>query len=133
LHLEGLPLFSRGLVSIPDHPQLLRELRLLERRTARSGKDSFDHDVGGSDDFANSLFGALQLAARVATVTMAFCVPFVTSKNGVLSSPDQQGTVNGIPKHYLKGPPEPWKARCEGSADWAIRARGTRADRAEGA
>ena len=64
LYLEGLPLFSRGLVSIPDNATLLRELRLLERRTARSGKDSVDHGVGGSDDFANSLFGALHLMAK---------------------------------------------------------------------
>jgi hypothetical protein len=62
LYLEGLPLFTRGLVSIPDQPLLLRELRLLERRTARSGKDTVDHGVGGSDDFANALFGAMNLA-----------------------------------------------------------------------
>jgi hypothetical protein len=62
LYLEGLPLWARGLVSIPDHYQLLRELRLLERRTARSGRDSVDHGVGGTDDYANALFGALVLA-----------------------------------------------------------------------
>ena len=62
LYLEGLPLFTRGLVRIPDDPLLLRELRLLERRTARSGRDSVDHGVGGSDDFANALFGAMNLA-----------------------------------------------------------------------
>ena len=39
LYLEGLPNFSRGTISIPDHPLLIRELRLLERRTARSGKN----------------------------------------------------------------------------------------------
>ena len=48
LYLEGLPLFTRGLVSIPNNTTLLRELRLLERRTARSGKDSVDHGVGGA-------------------------------------------------------------------------------------
>ena len=62
LYLEGSPLFARGLVSIPDNPILLRELRLLERRVARSGKDSVDHGVGGSDDYANSLFGAVWCA-----------------------------------------------------------------------
>jgi hypothetical protein len=62
LYLEGLPLFTRGLVSIPDHPLLLRELRLLERRATRSGRDTVDHGVGGSDDFANALFGAMNLA-----------------------------------------------------------------------
>jgi hypothetical protein len=64
LYLEGLPLFARGLVSIPANTTLLRELRLLERRTARSGRDFVDHGVGGSDDYANSLFGALHLAAK---------------------------------------------------------------------
>ena len=37
LYLEGLPHFMRGLVSIPDQPQLIRELRLLERGTERQG------------------------------------------------------------------------------------------------
>jgi hypothetical protein len=64
LYLEGLPLFTRGLVSMPDHAQLVRELRLLERRTARSGKDSVDHGVGGSDDHSNVLFGAMHLAVK---------------------------------------------------------------------
>lgn len=61
LYLEGLPVFTQGAVSIPDQPQLVRELRLLERRTARSGKDSVDHGISGSDDFANVLFGAMWL------------------------------------------------------------------------
>jgi hypothetical protein len=38
---------------------LLRELRLLERRTHRSGKDSVDHGRTGHDDFANAVCGAL--------------------------------------------------------------------------
>lgn len=50
LYLEALPTFNRGAVSIPDMPVLLRELRLLERRKHRSGKDSVDPGTGGSDD-----------------------------------------------------------------------------------
>lgn len=61
LYLEGLPIFTRGLIELPDHPRLLRELRLLERRTHRSGRDTVDHGAGGSDDFANALFGAIHL------------------------------------------------------------------------
>jgi hypothetical protein len=38
LYLEALPLFTRGLVELPDHPALLRELRLLERIPGRVGK-----------------------------------------------------------------------------------------------
>jgi hypothetical protein len=59
LYLEGVPHFTAGRVKIPDIPILVRELRLLERRTARSGKDAVDHPRGGSDDHANVLFGAL--------------------------------------------------------------------------
>jgi hypothetical protein len=52
LYLEALPLFTQGLVSLPDHPRLIRELRLLERRTSRIGRDVVDHGRSGSDDFA---------------------------------------------------------------------------------
>ena len=37
LYLEGLPFFSRGLVSLPEHWRLGRELRLLERHVSRAG------------------------------------------------------------------------------------------------
>jgi hypothetical protein len=62
LFLEGLPLFARGMASIPPHPALLRELRLLERRVSRSGKDSVGSPANATDDHANALFGALVLA-----------------------------------------------------------------------
>ena len=38
LFLEALPLFARQLVNLPDHPKLVRELRLLERSTTRAGR-----------------------------------------------------------------------------------------------
>jgi hypothetical protein len=57
LYLEALPLFTRGLIAIPDLPPLLKELRLLERQTHRSGKDTVDHGKRGSDDHSNSLCG----------------------------------------------------------------------------
>jgi hypothetical protein len=78
LYLAGLPLFTRGIVSIADQAPLIRELRLLERRTARSGRDSVDHGKGGSDDFANALFGALHLAASAPVyVEPPVVLPFV--------------------------------------------------------
>lgn len=64
LYLEALPLFARGMIQLPNHPQLVRELRLLERRTTRSGKDSVDHGQGGSDDYANSVAGAAYLCVQ---------------------------------------------------------------------
>jgi terminase large subunit-like protein len=60
IYLECLPLFTRGLVGLPDHPKLIRELRLLERVTHRGGKDSVDHPRGQHDDFANSVCGVLR-------------------------------------------------------------------------
>jgi hypothetical protein len=61
IYLETLPLFSRGLVRLPDHPKLLRELRLLERHTHRSGKDTVDHPRnGGRDDHSNAVCGVLR-------------------------------------------------------------------------
>jgi hypothetical protein len=57
LYLEALPLFMRGAVSIPDFQPMLRELRLLERSTHRSGRDTVDHGRNGSDDYANALCG----------------------------------------------------------------------------
>ena len=64
LYLEALPAFNRGAVAIPNHDRLLRELRSLERRVHRSGKDTVDHPAHGSDDFANALCGALYIAVH---------------------------------------------------------------------
>jgi hypothetical protein len=57
LYLEAQTLFARGGISLPDHALLLRELRLLERRTHRSGKDTVDHGFHGHDDHANAVLG----------------------------------------------------------------------------
>jgi hypothetical protein len=72
LYLEGLPLFTRGQVSIPDHPALIRELRLLERRVSRVGRDTVDHPSAGSDDHANVLIGALSVLADRGAIDMEF-------------------------------------------------------------
>jgi hypothetical protein len=62
LYLESLPLFTRGVISIPDFAPLVRELRLLERATHRGGKDTIDHPKRGSDDFANAVCGCAAMA-----------------------------------------------------------------------
>jgi hypothetical protein len=46
LYLEALPWFNRGAVRIPDMPILLRELRLLERRTLRDGEQMVTGPLG---------------------------------------------------------------------------------------
>jgi hypothetical protein len=63
LYLEALPLFMRGAIRLPDHIRLIRELRLLERRTSRAGRDLVDAPRGISEDHANAVCGALALVA----------------------------------------------------------------------
>ena len=58
-YLEGLPLWTQARVRIPDHPILVRELRLLERMPTRMGKDQVVHPRNVHDDYANVTFGAL--------------------------------------------------------------------------
>jgi hypothetical protein len=58
-YLEGLPLWTQARVRIPDHPILVRELRLLERMPTRMGKDQVFHPRSSHDDYANVTFGAL--------------------------------------------------------------------------
>ena len=64
LYLEAQTLFARGGISLPNHPVLLRELRLLERRTHRSGRDTVDHGLRGHDDYANAMLGCAALTMR---------------------------------------------------------------------
>lgn len=67
LYLESAPLFAQGCVDLLDAPPLAIELMGLERRTARSGRDSVDHGPGAHDDFANSACGCLALLASQAS------------------------------------------------------------------
>jgi hypothetical protein len=86
LYLEALPHFNRARVSIPNHELLLRELRGLERRVHRSGKDSVDHGAHGSDDCANCLAGCMYMAfgaLRKAPVLVGTYVP--SGRNGKIS------------------------------------------------
>jgi hypothetical protein len=55
IYLETLPLWTRGLVELPDHAAALRELRLLERIPGRIGRDQVTHPRTAHDDLANAL------------------------------------------------------------------------------
>jgi len=62
LYLELLPAIMSGKVELLDNRRLVAQLSNLERRTARSGRDSVDHSPGSHDDIANAAAGALTLA-----------------------------------------------------------------------
>jgi hypothetical protein len=61
LYLEALPVVNAGKVELLDLPELLRELRGLERRRGTSGRDRVDHRSGAHDDRANAAAGLVSL------------------------------------------------------------------------
>jgi hypothetical protein len=60
-----LPLLNSRRIELLDNKQLVTELTRLERRTARGGRSTTDHPVGGHDDTVNAAAGALVLASGV--------------------------------------------------------------------
>jgi hypothetical protein len=60
IYLEALPLFARHLVRMPNHPKLLKELRLLDLYNHRGGRQTVDHPRGAHDDHANAVCGCLR-------------------------------------------------------------------------
>jgi hypothetical protein len=69
IFLECLPLFTSGMLSLPDHQKLEAELRQLERRPRTAGRDAIGHVRGGHDDVANSCLGAASLVSRFSSNT----------------------------------------------------------------
>jgi hypothetical protein len=66
LYLALLPLLNSNRIELLDHPRLINQLVGLERRTARSGRDTIDHVPGSFDDVCNSVAGAAVIAAAAA-------------------------------------------------------------------
>lgn len=57
LYLDLLPALNSGRVELPPDERLAAQLVGLERRTARSGRESIDHPPGAHDDRANAVAG----------------------------------------------------------------------------
>jgi hypothetical protein len=71
LYLALLPLINAQRVKLLDHPELLRQLRGLERRRGWGGKDRVDHRRGQHDDIANACAGAVVLCVQGAAYVPA--------------------------------------------------------------
>jgi hypothetical protein len=71
IYRDLLPLLNSGRVELLDHPRLVAQLCQLERRTARSGKDSIDHPPGAHDDVANAVAGAIVKAGGAAPMDIS--------------------------------------------------------------
>jgi hypothetical protein len=61
-YLEAEPFFATARIEILDHPELVRELKQLERRSRAGGRTIVDHPHGGHDDFSNCLCLAVAVA-----------------------------------------------------------------------
>lgn len=68
IYVDALPILNSGKIELLDVPRLVSQIAGLERRTARSGRDSVDHAPGSHDDIANSVLGAAVLASARASV-----------------------------------------------------------------
>ncbi len=65
IYVDALPLLNSGKAGLLDNRKLVSQLCSLERRVGRgTGRDSIDHPLGGHDDIANSVCGALVLVAN---------------------------------------------------------------------
>jgi hypothetical protein len=91
IYLEVLPVFTRGLASLPNHPQLRKELRLLERRTHVSGRDTVSHGRTGTDDFANATCGALAMVSGDGAALL-----WQRSSLPVVAAPSHPGLIYGV-------------------------------------
>jgi hypothetical protein len=97
LYIEGLPHFTRRTVALPEHPKLLRELRLLERRPHVGGRDTIDHGRISGDDHANCVFGVLRETARPQIIysTRTLCDSAGSARNGKLPPSMGFNTITG--------------------------------------
>jgi hypothetical protein len=106
LYLAALPVFAQGRVRIPNMPSLTRELRMLERRTHRSGRDSVDHPPrGGSDDLANALCGALHCAVTTNKTRCSIATGTALGVGRLLDEPERardRMTVVRVPERPVR-------------------------------
>ena len=99
LYLELLPLLNADRVRLLDVPDLLRELRGLERRRGTVGRDRVDHAPGQHDDRSNAAAGALVLAAGRDAVAAAEVVRLAWADEPTPTWPvDWQMASDGCPR-----------------------------------
>jgi hypothetical protein len=63
IYADFLPVLMSGRCRLLDEPKTIAQLCTLERRTARSGRDSISHAPGAHDDRANAVAGVLTMQA----------------------------------------------------------------------
>jgi hypothetical protein len=67
LYVDVLPLINSRRLDLLDNTRAIDQIVSLERRTARSGRDSIDHAPNGHDDLANAVAGLASLIGTKST------------------------------------------------------------------
>lgn len=99
LYRDLLPILNSGRAELLDHPRLVAQLCQLERRTARSGKDSIDHAPGAHDDIANCVAGALLLAGEHRVLTVS---PELLARAAAMTRTRRYGSARNRPMFFLR-------------------------------
>jgi hypothetical protein len=105
LYRDLLPLLNSRSLTLLDNVRLREQLVGLERRTARSGRDSIDHAPGAHDDVANASAGALILA-QAAELRRIRC--YTLPLDGVQHEIHRDGTYTVVGEGEWPG----WKQQC---------------------
>lgn len=122
-YLECEPFFAQGRIELLDHPQLLRELKLLERRPRVGGKTLVDHPHGAHDDHANALALAAATCGRGRVVPVAGALALLAPASVVqipahiaqIGEPSRTGGVSGVARQA------PAAGQVRGQAAWVQR------------
>jgi hypothetical protein len=91
IYHDLLSLITSRRIELLDIPRISTQLCGLERRTARSGKDSIDHVPGGHDDLANAVAGMLvqlDLDRRPPMVRIEDVIPEPAQEGRPAAEPD---------------------------------------------
>jgi hypothetical protein len=110
LYRDLLPLLNAGRIVLPKSDRLVNQICGLERRTARSGRDSIDHGPGSHDDLANCVAGAADLvvmADRHVVQETDLGSPVSTGREGGGSYNPFAGE-GGVSPDYIDRSPELW-------------------------
>ena len=111
LYLELLPLVNAQQVLLLDRPDLLRELRGLERRRGTGGRDRVDHRSGSHDDVANAAAGCLSLLAAHQAQGEAYMFNFLTGE--ILHSEPEEERLLRREARFRNIPAETLRAQYE--------------------
>jgi len=107
IYADLLVLLNCGAVDLLDQPRLVAQLGTLERRTARSGRDTIDHAPNALAAAANAVAGAvtlLRLGARPRVLQVFAPKPRITSATtGDASTPVAPPRLSPRIAAFLRG------------------------------